>query len=238
MTFPVIADTSTSSEAVNTTAHTVDLSTLDMTVGNLLLVFFAYDDNQGATFTWPGTDYTQILDVAASLIGLEIRYRQIDGGEGSSFDITSSASEQSAHCIYEISGAIDPATQAPEGSTGASGESTTPDPDTVTPTGGAKEYIYIGATSTNTGSAVTGYPSNCPDSQITINSAGGNGVSCAIGSDQINAASFNPTTFTIDASEEWIAAAIAVHPAVSASDVGFRPALFPIAQRRSTLLRM
>ena len=95
MTFPSVADTSTSSETGNTTTHTVDLSTLTMTVGNLLLIGFAHDQNLAGTWTWPAA-YTSLFDTDANNVGLEIRFKQIDGTEGSSFDVTSSGSEQSA----------------------------------------------------------------------------------------------------------------------------------------------
>lgn len=223
MAAPSVVDTSTSSETANTTTHTVDLSTLTLTTGNLLLVFFAHDQDLSGTWTWPGVsegDYDEVFDHSAEFVGLQIRQRKIDGTEGTSFDVTSSSAEQSAHCVYEITAGEDPATQAPEASAAASGTDTAPNPATVTPTGGSKDYLMIAACANDFGAAVSSYPTNCPDSQITINSGGTNGVSCAIASDQVTAASFNPTTFTIDQTDGWVAATIAVHPVGAAPAAG------------------
>lgn len=225
MTSPAVADTSTSLETVNVTTHTVDLSTLTATTGNLLIVAFAHDDDGAGTWTWPGVaevDYTEIFDVSANGVGLQVRYREIDGTEGTSFDVTSSASEQSAHAVYEVSGAADVSVQAPEASTGANGTDTAPNPDSITPTGGSKDYLVIAVTANNGGdTTVSVYP--YADSQLTAESGGANGCSIGMCSDQLTNSTFDPGTFTIDDTLGWVAVTVVVHPPASS---------IPIMRRR------
>jgi hypothetical protein len=143
------------------------------------------------------------------------------GTLGSSTTFTASAVTRTAAIAYLISGAENPATQAPEIGTTASGSSTTPDPPTTTPTGGAKDYLWIACLSRAGEEAdddtwATASPTNFtpdPPLQKACGVAGTNlGGIVAAASFESNAASMNPATFTI-ATGAWRAQTIAVHPA-------------------------
>lgn len=127
---------------------------------------------------------------------------------------------------------MNPATQAPELSTVATGTSTQPNATTVTPTGGAKDYLWItvavtageeadddtwgGAAPTSFGNAV----------YITTGTAGLASVNCSVeGADfASNAASMDAAAWSANAqSLAWRAWTIAVHPSIPIEDEGLVP---------------
>jgi len=238
MAAPVIEQVQQSSNDTNTTSHDLKVP-VSMTNDNLLLMIFAHDDSESSDFVWPasGAQYNEFGLFKPGVVGLEFGWRVIDGSEAD-FNITSSV-EQSAHWGLEISGAIDPDTQAPEVSTGASGDSAAADSDSITPTGGSKDYLMISVAVLNNGDATfTVYPTNCPDTQNTYNTGGGNGIAAAFCSDGVTGASFDPDAYT-NSSNNWAALTIAIHPPAAGGDKpGFPISLFSHAQRQSPLLRM
>ncbi len=218
MAFPVVETTATSLETSGVTNHTVSLPS-GIVSGNLLIVNFAVDGNPGVS--WPA-GWTEIFEVAkSSLNALAVAYRKADGTESSTITVTTGASKTSSHTSYRISGAIDPTTQAPEISTGATGASTNPDPDNLTPTGGAKDYLWLAVHGHNKDANTTAFPTNYTNG---VSTQGGGSTGSAIGSAErnLNAASENPATFTIGAALDWVAATIAIHPAGTFEQEGFR----------------
>jgi hypothetical protein len=115
-----------------------------------------------------------------------------------------------------IAGTSDPAVQAPEASTVAIGSSINPNPTTCTPTGGAKDYMWIWfgsweGESTLSKTPATNY-SDGPD--ISTGTSGITSTNCQLktGTRALNAASEDAGTITISSSP-WTAWTIAVHPA-------------------------
>ena len=209
--FPIVETTSTSSEfSADVTSHTVTLPS-GIISGDLILLFFAAD---GFPFvTWPA-GYTEILDFAPGLgPTLSVAYRQADGTEGANITVTTDNAERSAHIVYRISGQINPSIQAPEVSTGASGTSTAPNPASLTPTGGAKNYLWVASCGSDGIATVDGFPTNYING---LNVNGTVSTACSIGSAErdLNATSEDPGTFTLNISEGWVAATVAVHPAL------------------------
>ena len=156
MAAPTVAGTTTTDSAGKTTSHTVNLPA-SIVSGNLLVIFFAV--RGGGSVTWPA-GYTEIAEISNSNVTLSIAYRQADGGEGSTITVTTGDSDRSASTAYRITGHIAPATQAPELSTGATGTSTTPDPDSLTPTGGSKEYLWLAGFGTRAATTHTAIPTS------------------------------------------------------------------------------
>ena len=119
-----------------------------------------------------------------------------------------------------ITGHEDPATQAPERSVVSTGTSTAPNPSSVAPTGGAKDYLFIA-----TGSAGDGRASfdslmvNYTDLTVFATAGAANGCSAGTAERQFNTSSENPGTFTIGRNVLWSAHTVAIHP-VSAAVVG------------------
>jgi len=99
--------------------------------------------------------------------------------------------------------------QAPEASTEGTGNDAYPNSLSLTPTGGAKEYLWISVEANDDDDNVTGYPSNMPDNQNYLQVAT---VTMGRATDNENAASFDPAQFTIAAGETWEAVTVAVHP--------------------------
>ncbi len=216
MTFPSVAATNTSIEdAADVTSHTVDLPAT-ISSGDLLILIFGHDGN--VTVSWPA-GYTEIHDAAAAAdaAGIAIAYRQADGMEGTDITVTTSAGQKSAHVTYRITGHVDPSTQAPEDSTGATGTSTIPDPDSLTPTSGSKDYLWIACGVANAEPTMSSIPTDYTDGLHVAGAFEGGNCRVYSARRELNASSENPGTFTIGASSEWRAITLAIHPAVSAN---------------------
>lgn len=217
MTFPVIQSSaeSASGAASATTSHVFTMPS-GIVVGNLLLIIA---DKGSVSLTMNAlSGWNELLDENQGN-GIFLAWRIADGTEGANQTFTSSASGRTAGICYRISGAQLPTVQAPELSTVATGTSTSPNATTCTPTGGAKDYLYI----TFFGSAgeeadddtwVTGTPTNYGSLvQKTCGTAGtnlGGLFGCAVRN--LNAASDDAGAFTIAVSAAWRAYTVAVHP--------------------------
>lgn len=205
---PVVAATNTSTSTGTT--HTANLPS-GIVSGNLLIVKIGCDGDPA--ITWTSTGFTEFFEKAftGGAVIMALAYRQADGGEGSTIDITTDVAEKCAHLSYRITGAEDPATQVPEVSTGATGTSTTPDPDSLTPTGGSADFLWL-AMHVHEGDATTdAFPASYSNGiSIEEGSAGGAGLGSA--ERQLTASSEDPATFTISGSEKWVAPTVAIHP--------------------------
>lgn len=209
--FPEVVSRDTSVEGTDTTSHLVDMpATVD--AGDLLVIIFANDGNVNVTFD----TFDKILDKNTALgdANLSVAYKQADGTEdGGTETVTTSSAESSAHIVYRITGHIDPVTQAPEVSTGAAGISANPNPDSLAPTGGSKKYLWLAVAANDGSDTTTNFPTNYVNG-TSVTSGGGDLRCNAMGAErQLIGSSENPGAFTIDGSEEWAAATIAIHPA-------------------------
>ena len=113
----------------------------------------------------------------------------------------------------------DPDTQAPEASTGAVFNfDNNPDPDSLTPTGGAKDYLWIALTSRDAPSAstVTVWPTNYDTAQVDNVHSNNGGASVSSSERDLNASSEDPSAYTTSTNEDHVAVTIAVHPAAAA----------------------
>jgi hypothetical protein len=214
--FPVVQATNTSATLTAGTSHVVSLPA-GIVAGDLLII--CLDKGSTSATVNAHADWTELLD-EASANGLYIAYRWAAGGETNPTLVTSAAT-RSAEATFRISGAENPAIQAPQIGTTSSGASTTPDPPTTTPTGGAKDYLWItfcgsAGEQADDGTFCTAFPTGYTDNQLekTCGVAGTNlGGLIAAATKQANAASDNPATFTISESLGWRAQTIAIHPA-------------------------
>lgn len=215
---PSVAATNESSTTSAGTSHVVSLPG-SIAAGDLLLVVM----NIGSTAATINalTGWTALLDEGVAS-GLYLAYREADGTEGASITLTSSASTRDATITFRITNAQDPAVQAPQIGTTATGSSTTPDPPAITPTGGAKDYLFIACAGmageeadddTWANTPPTNYlPS--PPLQKSCGVAGTNlGGLIMAASRELNASTENPGTFAVDVTNGWRAQTIAVHPA-------------------------
>jgi hypothetical protein len=210
-----------SSTATAGTSHVVNLPT-GITAGDLLIVCM----NLGSTAATVNalTGWTELLDEGIAS-GLYIAYRKADGTEGATITLTTSATTRDATITFRIANAQDPAVQAPQIGTTASGTSISPDPPNVTPTGGAKDYLAIALfgdageeadDDTWANTPPSGYlPS--PPFQKACGTTGINlGGLIAAAYRSFNASAEDPGTFNQDVSLAWRAQTIIVHPAPAA----------------------
>ena len=215
MTFATVAATATSVEGTDTPSHTITLPA--SVAGDLLRVYFASEGDNTVT-DWDG--FTEIFSVnRGTAVHLSSAYMKATSASvpGTSITITTSSSESSAHVARKYTGHEDPATQAPEASAGANGFSNTPNPDSLTPTGGAKDYVYeVACASQSSNDPFDSFPSNYTGSQQDLDSGGpSNTVTIGVAFRNLNAASDDPGSFDLAGadSRNWVAATFVVHPA-------------------------
>jgi len=197
------------------TSHVVNLPS--GATGNLFIAVM--DKGSTAATVNSLTGWNELLD-ENSANGLYIAWKSCDGTEGATTTFTLSASTRGAWIVYEISGHIDPATQPPQIGTTSSGSSTTPDPPSVSVTGGSKDILTIacfgrGGEEADDDTWVTSAPSGFTGLlQKACGTAGTNlGGMISTAHLQETTATANPGTFTC-ATGAWRAQTIVVHPVV------------------------
>ena len=208
--FPIIQETNTSTEVADTTSHGVDMPAT-VNADDLLIAVFA---NDGAGTVSFGGSFTEIFESSGNGVQLAVAYKQADGTEGGgSITVTTSASERSSHAVYRITGHINPATQAPEISAGATANSANPDPDSLTPTGGSKKYLWLAVQAYDDGTKTNDAIPTDYNTEVSRRVAFTTGCGVACANRALAASSEDPGTFTISGADGWVAATIAIHPA-------------------------
>lgn len=223
MAFPTIE---TVAETAVSTAGTSHAITLPAGVGTSdIVMILSSIGSTAATFN-ALTDWTEILDENAA-IGLKVIW-YTGAGNPTTPTFTSSGATRSASVALRISGADRGTT--PQIGTTATGTSLTPDPPSVTPTGGTvKDYLFIAMAGmageeadddTWANTPPTNYLPN-PPLQIACGIAGTNlGGLLTVASRQLNTgAAEDPGTFGVDASAAWRTQTIIVHPMVARQPV-------------------
>ena len=147
-----------------------------------------------------------------------IAWRAAVGDEdGTTFNVTHGSGKATA-IVYSIIGAAPPAVQPPQLSTVAVGTRVSPNPTTCTPTGGAKDYLWLwlGGWENEQTSPPTGTPLNYINPiGASTGTVGVVALNCRVASAQrnLNAASEDPPLWTISVSDDWSAWTMAIHPA-------------------------
>ena len=210
MTSPTIVQNTSSADTDEGTSHVVDLPA-SLTTGNLLVLGFGV--RADSTVTWPAgyTKFGSDLKGGATDPTLSTAYRKITGSEGGTITVTTGTGAKSVHIVYEITGMKDPASQAPERSTGATGNATAPDPDSITPTGGSKDYLFLAFHSERNFNTTTAAPTNYGN-LINEKGTSTNAITCASADRALTAASDDPGVFAAGDDTGWSACTVAVHP--------------------------
>ena len=209
MAFPVVQTTAASTDGTDVTTHVVTMPS-GLVSGDLALVFFCANGSSDSG-TWPG-GWTKVLGAGANGISAAWGWRVSDGTEGASISI-STVAQQSASRVYRITGHAS-STNPPEGVAGwGSGATSTPDISTNTPTGGAKDYLWIWACAADSGYVVTALPTNFTNLLQSDSGSTANGsAAMSTGQQNLNAASLDPAAATLEAAEGWLCQLIAIHP--------------------------
>lgn len=142
-------------------------------------------------------------------------------GTEASTDVTvTHGSGKLAAIALSVTGAVAPGTQAPQTSTVAVGTGSNPGPTAATPTGGAKDYLWIawhGADGEHTVPPATIPASYGNSVGCHTGTAGAVGTNCGVATAdrQLNASSEDAGTWTtsVAVATGWTSYTIAVHPA-------------------------
>jgi hypothetical protein len=216
MAFPVVEGVAESAVATAGTSHAV---TLPASIASSDLVLIIMDIGSTAATLNALTDWGEILDENAAN-GLKI-LRYTGAGVPSTPTFTSSAATRSASIAYRIS--LADKTVTPQIGTTATGTSVTPDPPSVTPTGGvSKPYLFIAFfgmageeadDDTWANTPPTNYTPS-PPRQKTCGTAGTNlgGLIASAERALMTGSAEDPGTFNVDVSAAWRAQTIIVHP--------------------------
>lgn len=221
-----------------------DLSSLTKNAGDLLIaIVIIYDGNSSnAEFSAWGGGFTEFKDQAGTAtMAIGLAYKWSTGSETGTFTVTSAdtSANDSAFILLSIPGAH--ASTPPEAGNMATG--TAPDSDSLAPSWGAEDnlWITVGASGENStsgtytgiGTAPTNY-GNQADSGISADAIGG--VEGSVAFRQLNAASEDPGAWSMDTSNARGAAlVIAVRPAAAATTLTPDPATIPIGVPDPTL---
>ena len=93
-------------------------------------------------------------------------------------------------------------------STSVTGASSAPNPPSLTPTGGSKDYLWLAVEGNDSSKSVSSYPTNY------TNGLNRGNFSVYIGSAQraLTASSENPGNFTLSGTDGWVACTVGIHP--------------------------
>lgn len=218
MASPVDAGRAATNVSTAATPWTITLPA-SVAAGDLLICFIRGSTNTISSFT--GWTQLAIDSSDASDDQTAIYYRWSDGADPVSLAWV--ANTKGAAITWRITGAANPATQAPEVSAVAVGTTTanTCNPNAVTPTGGSKDYLFLamGGEDQETG-AFTAAPTNYINLQAANSGTGGLATTNVLmggASRQLTAASDDPGAFThAAAGNGWTAFTVAVHPSTAA----------------------
>jgi hypothetical protein len=214
MAFPVDAARIGTGGSTAATNKVCNLPT-GISSGDLLLLILrsAGADTHSTPTGWTALALNNGADAADDITS--VFYRVASGTEGSTVTVNGTASLKFAAICWRITGG-----DTPQISTAATGTSTTPDPPSFTPSGGAKDYLWIwlGAWEGEQTSPPSGSPTNY-NNPVGANSgtAGAITTNCQVAgaSRQLNAASEDPPSWTISASDDWTAWTVAIPPALA-----------------------
>lgn len=220
MAYPTVVNRAEFADTSTSTTHTVPFT---QTTGDRVVIFVSCA-NIFNTLSL-GDSFINLTNLAG---GLQIIYKDLDGSEGGNVVVTTSGNIKISATSYNIQG-YDPAV-APEFSTIATGVDTNPNPGTLTPAGGSKDYLWLAGSYTagekvDDDTAFTGAPSSFTNLiQKTTGTTGATAENCTIGSAeyQFTASSLDPGTFTIWTTVAWQSYTVAVSPIVASGPANLK----------------
>ena len=179
--------------------------------GHLLFAIISTDGNPTIT-GWPAGWNLGISQANGSACKLEI-YWKIAEITDVNFSLTSSAAEQSVTKVSIIRG-HDSTLNPPEFSVPTTGTSAAPNAGLLTPTGGAKDYLWWHVHGADGDDLIaTPSPASFTVGGFQFESSAAGGTCTLLETIRpLNAASLDPGAGALNAVQEWVAVTIAVHP--------------------------
>lgn len=222
MVAPVVESSSSGHTGNNTNATTHTPSYPSGIASGDLCFLFLIMDNSGGSGDITISDFTATdeRDYSSGAFRGYVGYREIDGGEGATFTVTTTNSEHCSWALFRISGHEDPGTQAPEFQvTDSGGNLTDHDCPAITPTGGSKDYLILTGCLVDTGNtAITGWPYT--NNQIDDGgNTTGNDTTIGASNDAVTAATIDPGSFTSSLSRPSLTYTVAIHPSGGVADI-------------------
>lgn len=207
MAFPTIEGTAgTLNAAANTTAPAVPYPTVTGGIlsGDMLILVGAIDLQTSVVSNWNG--FTQGDWGASTSASGGWAYKWAAGGETGTVTLTTTSERQtwSMRCIRGAH-----STSAPEGAA-VSGNSTDPDPPSLTPSWGAEDTLWLAVVEIDDVTVPTAAPTNYGNFETIAGAT--SSASQALATRALNAATENPGVFTMT-TEQWRAQTIAIRPA-------------------------
>ncbi len=207
-----ITATASSNGSANVTSSTVTLPA-SVAAGDLLIILLASDLLTAPAFTFPA-GWTKLADVADSAHTGTVAYAIAAGGE-TTVAVTHTT-ERTNQIAWRIPAAEWHGTTVPEIATIVTGNSSTPNPGSLTPSWGSAATMWLAACTWDDSAAPTlsTYPTNYTDAQA--NSVGGSSAARVAGAWRtLTATSEDPGAFGLSGAETWQAWTIAVRPPVA-----------------------
>ncbi|MFQ6031011.1 MAG: hypothetical protein ACE5Q6_26395, partial [Dehalococcoidia bacterium] len=184
-----------------------------VSAGDLLLAFVDHANNLALNFPSGWTELVNDLSDFNPGDGIANRfvvaYRDAAGGETT---VTLSGGQFSGqpYVIHRISGHESPATQPPQAAHTTLGNSGSTNSPNLTPTGGAKDYLWFSAAGRWNDEGALGAPASYTNLVLEVFSTDN---WTATSRRNLNAASEDPGAFTAGGSRDGTAVTVAVHPA-------------------------
>lgn len=217
MAFPSVRSSNTTDGTTASATPTINLPAT-VVAGDLLMVLFRVA--VAGAIGWPDGTWNELFDGSPDGADdqMAMAWKRAVGDEGGTTIALTCTSGKFAALSWAIRGAADPAARAPELSTVATGAGTTPDPTTCTPTGGARDYLWLwlGGWEGEQTSPPASNPANFATDVIGANSGTAGvvttNVRVASASRQFNGASLDAGSWTISVTDDWTAYLMAIHP--------------------------
>lgn len=230
MAFPSVRSQNTTNGTTATTTPTLNMPAT-VSAGDTLLVLFR--SAVAGAISWPDGTWNELVDASpdGSDDQVGVAYKRAVGTEGGTTIQLTTGSGKFGAIIVAVQAAIDPNVRAPELSTVATGTSPNePNATTCTPTGGAKDYLWLtwySMEGEQTG--ITSYPANFTGNQSGLVNSGTGGatstnVTMASATQPLNAASLDAGAWDVTGTLiNWSAYTFAFHPLIPWPYLSFYP---------------
>lgn len=217
MALSYISTTETATRATGT-AFSANLPSSGIVSGDLIILIIdrqltqsqSYTQSSGPTFTLVTTPGG--WGTSTSSGNIAVYKRVADGTENATSTNWNSSFNSAGNCVATCTVLVfrgaDTFTSGYV-STIATGNSTNPNPPSLTPSGGTRAYLWVAYAVGATTSSISAYPSSYSTGQSSGGASGGTNAS-AIRS--LTASTEDPGTFTFSVSGRWGAITIAVPP--------------------------